>query len=168
MKSIFNEKIVKKWYLWVRKQCTDILFTVKSQHLQLLFMNSNHKPPETHAKKKKGKSWLWDVYVDPNVLIIYNISAVWIGLKMRLCFLLLFFFFGARVLPQQWLLFMYCTWIVAVTFDQSFMNTASVHCLWTYKFHFLSIFSLKIGPKVLCTHLKIILLQCFQFSVSVK
>ena len=148
MKSIFNEKIVKKWYLWVRKQCTNILFTVESQHLQLLFMNSSHKPPETHAKKKKkGKTWLWDVYVDPNVLIIYNISAVWIGLKMRLCFLLLFFYFFSR---ECWLF----EW--------------TVHCLQTHKNHFSTTFSLKMGLTILFTYLKIILLQCFQFSVLVK
>ena len=45
------------------------------------------------------------------------------------------------------------------------VNSASVHCLRTHKFHFLSIFSLKMGPTSLFTHLKIILLQCFQFSV---
>ena len=45
------------------------------------------------------------------------------------------------------------------------MNSASVHCLWTHKFHFLSPFSLKMGLTALFTHLKIILLQCFQFSV---
>ena len=28
---------------------------LKSQHLQLLFMNSSHKPPEMRAKKKKKK-----------------------------------------------------------------------------------------------------------------
>ena len=51
------------------------------------------------------------------------------------------------------------------TFDRSSVNSASVHCSRTYKFHFLSIFSLKIGPTALFTHLKIILLPCFQFSV---
>ena len=35
---IFNEKIDKKWNLWVHKQCTDALFTEKSQHLRLLFI----------------------------------------------------------------------------------------------------------------------------------
>ena len=35
----------------------------------------------------------------------------------------------------------------------------------SYKLHFLSTFSLKIGSTVLFTHLKIILLQCFQFSI---
>ena len=32
---IFNEKIDKKWNLWVCEQCTDALFTEKSQHLRL-------------------------------------------------------------------------------------------------------------------------------------
>ena len=38
----------------------------------------------------------------------------------------------------------------------------------THKPQFSAIFSLKIGPTVLFTHLKIILLQYVQFSVSVK
>ena len=49
-------------------------------------------------------------------------------------------------------------WLYAV-------NSAHKYCLRTHKFHFLSIFSLKMGPTSLFTHLKIILLQCFQFSV---
>ena len=53
---------------------------------------------------------------------------------------------------------------------KSTVNSALVHCLWTHKFHFSATFSLKMGPTILFTHLKIILLQCFQFqfSVSVK
>ena len=47
-------------------------------------------------------------------------------------------------------------WLLAV-------NSAHMHCLRTHKFHFLSTFSLKMGLTVLFTHLKIILLQCFQF-----
>ena len=47
----------------------------------------------------------------------------------------------------------------------SVVNSAHVHCSRTHKFHFLSIFSLKMGPTALFTHLKIILLQYFQFSV---
>ena len=35
----------------------------------------------------------------------------------------------------------------------------------SHKLHFLETFSLKMGSTVLFTHLKIILLQCFQFSV---
>ena len=56
---IFNEKIDKKWNLWVRKQCTDALFTGKSQYLRLLFMycslNSSRIPPKTREKKKKNE-----------------------------------------------------------------------------------------------------------------
>ena len=50
-------------------------------------------------------------------------------------------------------------------FWPSFMNSISVHCLRTHKFHFLSNFLLKMGLIVLFTHLKIILLQYFQFSI---
>ena len=38
----------------------------------------------------------------------------------------------------------------------------------THKHHFSATFSLKMGPTVLFTHLKIILLQCFQFSAVSK
>ena len=45
------------------------------------------------------------------------------------------------------------------------VNSASVHCLRTHKFHFSTTFLLKIGHMILFTYFKIILLQCFQFSV---
>ena len=46
----------------------------KSQHLQLLFMNSSCKPPKMRAKKKKkGKMRTWDVNVDPNLSLDYII-----------------------------------------------------------------------------------------------
>ena len=38
--SIFNEKVAEKYNLWVREQCTYTLFTVGSQHLRLLLINS--------------------------------------------------------------------------------------------------------------------------------
>ena len=50
------------------------------------------------------------------------------------------------------------------THPWSFMNSIFVHCLWVHKFHFSVTFSLKMGLTVLFTHLKIILLQCFQFQ----
>ena len=37
-----------------------------------------------------------------------------------------------------------------------------------HKFHFSAIFSLKMGPTALFTHLKIISLQCFQFQFSIS
>ena len=33
MWPIFNEKVDKKWYLWVREQCTNALFTVEKVSL---------------------------------------------------------------------------------------------------------------------------------------
>ena len=39
VRPIFNEKIAEKWNLWVHEQCTNALFTGKSQHLRLLFMH---------------------------------------------------------------------------------------------------------------------------------
>ena len=52
-------------------------------------------------------------------------------------------------------------------------HVGPVHYLRTHKFHFSATFLLKIGPTILFTHLKIILLQCFsvfnfQFSAVSK
>ena len=52
--------------------------------------------------------------------------------------------------------------------DFSTVNSVFMYCMYCsriHKYHFLTIFSLKIGSMVLFTHLKFILLQCFQFSV---
>ena len=46
-----------------------------------------------------------------------------------------------------------------------FNFSREVHCLRTHKFNFLTTFSLKMSLTVLFTHLKIILLQYFQFLV---
>ena len=48
------------------------------------------------------------------------------------------------------------------------LNSVFVHCLRTHKFHFSVIFLLKMGHTTLFTHLKIILLQYFQFQFSVS
>ena len=48
------------------------------------------------------------------------------------------------------------------------VNSASVHCLQTHKFHFSATFSLKMGLTVLFTHLKNILLQYFQFQFLIS
>ena len=70
---------------------------------------------------------------------------------------ILFFFqvrvFSSLFFPQPQLL------------TKSSMSSASVHCSRTHKLHFSTIFSLKMGLMALFTHLKIILLQCFQFSI---
>ena len=82
-----------------------------------------------------------------------------LGVKRRMCgldpcflhcvlrFHFFFFFFNSQ----------FC-WLFSV-------NSVSVYCSQTHKFHFSVTFSLKMGPTALFTHLKIILLQCFQFLV---
>ena len=72
----------------------------------------------------------------------------------RFAFSFLFSFFFFFIQPQH--------------LTKSSMNSASVHCSWTHKFHFSVTFSLKMGPTTLFTHLKIILLQYFQFQFSVS
>ena len=62
----------------------------------------------------------------------------------------------------------YCSWTVALNVEFSSVNSASVHCSWIHKYHFLIIFSLKMNLTVLFIYLKIILLQYFQFSISAK
>ena len=86
-----------------------------------------------------------------------------------------FFFFCTRLWDCGYCL---CTvqWTVAAKFDFSIFFSQSVHIVhysWTHKFHFSATFSLKLGPTVLFTYLKIILLQYFlvfkfQFSAISK
>ena len=74
---IFNEKVAKKWNLWVHKQYMMHCLLQKSQHLRLLFieqyMNSNHVlPKRVKKKKKKNKkqkrnTQTWVQNVDPNI-----------------------------------------------------------------------------------------------------
>ena len=60
VRPIFNEKVAKKWNLWVYKQYIMHCFRQKSQHLRLLFikqyMNSNRVLPKRVKKKKKNKN----------------------------------------------------------------------------------------------------------------
>ena len=59
MGSIFNEKIVKKWNLWVHEQYMMHCLLQKSQPLRLLFIeqyiNSNRVLPKRVKKKRKEK-----------------------------------------------------------------------------------------------------------------
>ena len=90
----------------------------------------------------------------------------------RLCLRFWFFFLPeAREHSYQWVP---CT--VHETHTTSNVHKLALlwHCQWvpwtvhgTHKSHFSTTFLLKMGPTALFTHLKIILVQCFQFSVSV-
>ena len=65
----------------------------------------------------------------------------------------------------RFLRFSFFFFFLAALVDFLSVNSVFVHCSWTHKLHFSATFSLKMGPTILFTHLKIILLQCFQFSV---
>ena len=80
-----------------------------------------------------------------------KLVLVWIALISAVSVFPQFFFFFFYFQPQ-WL-------------TRSSVNSAQVYCSRTHKLHFLSTFSLKIGSTVLFTHLKIILLQYFQFLI---
>ena len=59
MRPIFNEKVAKKWNLWVHEQYTDALFTMeKSTNAATVYkqcMNSSHITPWNAWKPKKEK-----------------------------------------------------------------------------------------------------------------
>ena len=74
------------------------------------------------------------------------------------------FFFFSRVFQTCGYCLCIVQWTVTANFDFSNFFSQSEHivyCLRTHKFHFSTTFSLKMGPTVLFTHLKIILLQYF-------
>ena len=80
------------------------------------------------------------------------------------CVLFLFFFFFL-CFHTFWSIAVTVQWTVTANVD--FLQW-TVHICTVYgptNFILLSIFSLKMGPTSLFTHLKIILLQCFHFSV---
>ena len=100
----------------------------------------------------------------PRIVNKLGLGWVWIG---RLAFgvfpFFFFFFFCTRLWDCG-----YCSytvqWTVVAKFDFSiFSANQCTSCTdsWTHKFHFSITFSLKMGPAVLFTHLKIILLQYF-------
>ena len=59
MRPIFNEKIDKKWNLWVREQCTDALFTEDQSKVAAIvhvpYMNNTACWGGKGVKKKKKR-----------------------------------------------------------------------------------------------------------------
>ena len=53
VRPIFNEKVVEKWNLWVRKQCTDHCLDEKVNICRYCSMNSSRIPPKRVRTKKK-------------------------------------------------------------------------------------------------------------------
>ena len=93
---------------------------------------------------------------------------VWIHVHVSSFF---FFFFFTQFLPFETIY--HCSRTVAVLFTHC---SSIIHALQQYyshivhgtHSHFIQKKILKMGPTILFTLLKIILLQCFQFSVSTK
>ena len=58
VRPIFNEKVVEKWNLWVREQCTNALFTVEnSTFVATVQWTVAALLPETREKKKKKREF---------------------------------------------------------------------------------------------------------------
>ena len=120
---------------------------------------------------RKSAPYLWILLISSNLcLLLYSLNSIeelikfaQLGKKVRLsicldshqrlllCFFTFFFFFFKLQLLTI------LSWIV---------HRCTVYG--SHKLHFSATFSLKNDPIVLFTHLKIILLQCFQFSVFSK
>ena len=208
MGPIFNEKVAKKWNLWVHEQYIMHCLRQKSQHLRLLFIeqyiNSNRVLPKRVKKKKKTQNAVAenaDVLSKQRLKLqhyqrnLTNMNATthiyqrikpqhlsnfinhspkreieWVfGLRLSvclgwrlLCFSFCVFFFFSHVFSPLAATIYVRYMNSSRNFWPVFVNGTSVHCLRTYKFHFLSIFSLKMGLMTPFTYLKIILLQWFQ------
>ena len=71
---IFNEKVDKKWYLWVREQCTNALFTVEKVSLYGWKQKKKKKKFETRCAPRRGRKTR-----KPNIayvsFLIYNCHA---------------------------------------------------------------------------------------------
>ena len=63
MGPIFNEKIDKKWYLWVREQCTNALFTVEK--VSLYGWKQKKKKVETRFAPRRGRKMR-----KPNIAVV--------------------------------------------------------------------------------------------------
>ena len=53
MRLIYNEKVDKKWYLWVRKQYTNALFTVEK--VSLYGWKQKKEKVETRFVPRRGR-----------------------------------------------------------------------------------------------------------------
>ena len=127
-----------------------------------------------------------------NQVVCAYLVFVWIGLIWCLWFALRFahFFFSPHISKTKFSWNGYCSCTVAEIFyfSEHQWIPCTVHSAWTvteifyflehqwipctvhrtHKLHFSSTFSLKMGLTALFMHLKNILLQCFQFSISEK
>ena len=96
----------------------------------------------------------WKSYMENSLF-----GCVWVGLKLKSAFAFQIFFLFFHTFKVN---FCYCsfTWTVIAKFN-FFTFQHKFYCLRIHRFHFSTTFSLKMGPTILFTYLKIILLQYF-------
>ena len=139
-------------------------------HCTLLFLDVSIYPA---YHDKNHKFWHYYMVIDERhsaKIEIFRCGLDWTYLTSTsyVYVLTLFFFFFpcccARFLGDN----SYCSWTVAIVY---WLFNPLLSILWipwtvheTHKLHFSVTFSLKMGPTTLFTHLKIILLQYFQFQ----
>ena len=103
VRPIFNEKVAKKWNLWVHKQYMMHCLLQKSQHLLLLFikqyMNSNRISPK-RVKKKKKKSKTQNANRSKRRRVSKLAHNLTINLTYFTTYISIFFFF----LDKLWLM----------------------------------------------------------------
>ena len=151
-KPFLMKKLLKKEVYRSHEQCMDPLVW--------------HKAIENwkHTSKKKKREML-DVEAQTPIQTHTKYLFGYTFLHPRLRILLLFF--GTRFKSKSHC-YGYCSWTVAVIFDFSAHQWVPCTVYGTHKSHFSATFSLKMDSTVLFTHLKIILLQYFQFLVLAK
>ena len=88
-------------------------------------------------------------------------------MNLTSAFCVAFIYFLVSCSRGQWILFMNSS-RTFLTFHHFFYISGSQYCSWFHKYHFSATFSLKMGFTILFTHLKIILLQCFQFQFLIS
>ena len=98
----------------------------------------------------------------------FVLGYVWNHVCVCVCVFIFLFYVFVRFMATvhvQCINSSYKVWLFLLFFFSQSVHT--VYCSWTHKFHFSTTFSLKMGPTILFTHLKIILLQYFSvFSFS--
>ena len=144
---------------------------------------------EKIAKEERAKCCRWDDHPHPptshHLSILFNFGLIQSNMRLDcispccICVCFFFFFFLFFLLETRISRgTQYCQWVMCTVhgthylFDRQIFHRNVSH-QWvsctvyeTHKPLFSATFSLKIGSMALFTHLKFILLQCFQFSVK--
>ena len=120
---IFNEKVAKKWNLWVHKQYIMHCLRRKVNICGYCSLNSTWTVTAfcqnawKKKKKKKSQTQTWEENVDPNIHLV----SIWIRVHVfSFFFLFLFFFFFFHAFFTFWdnyhyshtvtVLFTHCSW----------------------------------------------------------